>query len=160
MTVNSELHKYGDLTHEFHEKYRTTGIALCISLAAVASAEGWWFYGFLKDVKNTCALLQILLYFIAISSAGCIFVSSFVLQFRHYDGMKHMARSYYNLYKLIESEEQEKRKWDEDRKKEWDNATGYFDKADKVIIWLKRLAIINFSSAILYIILYQPYATK
>src|SRR3990172_1353780 len=156
MTDNSELYKYADLTHEFHEKYRTTGIALCIALAAVASAEGWWFYGFLKDIKNTCDLLQILLYFIVIVSAGCVFVSSFVLQFQHYDGMKHMARSYYNLYKFIESKGHEK-KWDEDREKEWGKATGYFDKADRVIIWLKRLVIINFSSAILYIILYQPY---
>ena len=159
MTDNSGLNKYEDLTHQFHEKYRTTGIALSISLAAFASAEGWWFYGLLECVKRTGNLPQIILYVVAISSAVSLFVLSFILQFRHYDAMKHMARSYYNLYKFIESKEQEE-KWDVDRKKEWSNAIGYFDKADKVIAWLKKSAIINFSSAILYLIFYQPYPTK
>ena len=155
MADNSELFRYGDLTHDFHEKYRTTGIALGISLAAIASAESWWFYGLLESVRNARNLLNVFLYLIVIISAVSVLVSSFILQFRHYDGMKHMARSYFNLYKLIENKGQDG-SWDADRKREWDIATDHFDKADKVVVWLKRLAIANLSAAILYMVLYHP----
>ena len=78
MIDNSESDKFADFTHQFHEKYRASGIALCISLAAVASAESWWFYGLFKDVKNACNPYQILLWYIVIISAVLLFASSFV----------------------------------------------------------------------------------
>ena len=153
MTDNLE-DKLADLTHQFHEKYRTSGIALCISLAAVASAESWWFYGLFKDLKNTCNTAQILLWYIVISSAVLLFASSFVLQFYHYYGMKQMAQSFFHAYKLRVSptDETSRTKMDE----QWKASIRHFTNADRVLKGIIFLTVINFLSAMLYIAVYQP----
>jgi len=163
MTDNSELDKLEDLTHQFHEKYRTSGIALCISLATLASAEGWWFYTlFTKDVKNTCSSSQIILCSTVIISAIILILSSFLFQFLHYYGMKHMARSFFHAYKFNFRDRERK---DEDSKrnaeKEWESAQKYFTAADEVINWpINVSTTVNFITAIVYIVLYQPNPIK
>ncbi len=161
MTDNSKSDKLEDLTHQFHEKYRTSGIALCISLATLASAEGLWFYTlFIKDVKNSCSSSQIILCSIVIISAIILILSSFVFQFLHYYGMKHMARSFFYAYKFNFSEpkdENSKRSAEE----EWKSAQQYFTAADEVINWpINASTIVNFITAIGYIVLYQPNPIK
>ena len=74
--------KLEEFTHQFHEKYRTTGIALCISIATVASGECWFFYGlFFKSIKSTGNHIQLILWLSATISAICLFGFSFILQF-------------------------------------------------------------------------------
>lgn len=154
MTNNLESAKFADLTHQYHDKYRTAGIALCISIATVASAEGWWFYGLFKsDVAIKCDMFQILLCYIVIISAICLFALTFVLQFLNYDGVRHMAHSFFYAYKISEKKEKTLKTLKE---KEWKSATDYFKKADTVIKWLKVLIVINFSAAIFYIGKYLP----
>jgi hypothetical protein len=156
MTDISELEKLEDLTHQFHEKYRTSGIALCISLATLASAEGGWFYTlFIKDVKNTSSSLQIILCSTVIISAIILFLSAFLFQFLNYYGMKHMARSFFHAYKFYVKENNKESKINTN--KEWKSAQKYFIAADEVINWPINISTtVNFITAIVYIVLYQP----
>ena len=151
MTDKSTSPKFEDLTHQFHEKYRTTGIALCISLATFASAECWVFYGLFFKTENC---LQSFLCFIVIISAISLFVSSFVLQFLNYYGIKEMAQSFFNAYKLSNGSKDESLQ--QKKEKKWSKAINYFSKADIAFTWMKWLTIINFISTFLYIVVYQP----
>jgi hypothetical protein len=150
-----------ELTHQFHEKYRTSGIALCISLATLASAEGWWFYTLLiKDVINTGSSLQIILCSTVIITAIIIIFSSFLFQFLHYYGMKHMARSFFHAYKVYfrERKDEESKK---NTRNEWESAQKYFTAADAVINWpINVSTMVNFITVIVYVLLYQPNPIK
>ena len=168
MTNNSESNTLADLTHQYHDKYRSAGIALCISLATVASTEGLWFYSFFSKVASKCDMTEILIYDIAVISAILLFGFSFVLQFLNYDGVKHMANSFLNAYKISASKDKALEENKEEvatprceslekfKESEWVSARNYFNKADTIITWLKVLAIVNFSAALCYIVKYRP----
>jgi len=154
MTDNSESDKLADLTHHFHEKYRASGIALCISLATVASAEGLWFYNLFKDIISKCNNLQYLLCLITIISAIVLFISSFIYQFIHYHGTKHIARAFFYAYKFSERGDGDSNR---NKEKEWIYSQTYFKIADWIIVWMITApAIVNFIAAIFYVVLYQP----
>ena len=71
-------------THHFHERYRASGIALCISLAALATSESWWFYRFLNDILQSENCLQQIFYLLVMVSAVIvIFLSFYFFEFLH-----------------------------------------------------------------------------
>jgi hypothetical protein len=151
-TPNSS--NFEDLTHQFHEKYRTTGIALAISLATFASAECWFFYKLFLNFSDKENCIQNILWICVIVTAICLFGFSFILQFLHYFGMKEMAQSFFHAYKYeINSSDDALKK---ERNDSWDKARCFFRKADWIIRVIKYLAISNFIAVILYFILYKP----
>ncbi len=156
MADSSESGKFEELTHDYHEKYRTSGIALCISLATFASAEGWWFYSFFKNVKSASNCSQLNLWYVVIISAIILILSSFVYQFTHYHGMKHLARSFFYAYKFNFSEKKDEES-NTNTQKQWESSQIYFKISDRIVAWPITLsAIINVIAAIIYIIVYEP----
>ena len=155
MTDKLTSPKFEDLTHQYHDKYRTTGIALCISLATFASAECWFFYGLFLKTENS---LQSFFCSIVIISAISLFVSSFVLQFLNYYGIKEMAQSFFYAYKLSNGSKDEslKKEMEEKKERKWDKALNYFSNADIAFTWMKWLTIVNFIPAFFYIVRYLP----
>ncbi len=150
--------RFEDLTHLFHEKYRASGIALCLSLAALAVSESWWFYSFHKDILQTESLLQKLAYYFVVIAALFVILLSFYVQYQHYQGMKHMARSYYHAYKEVETKESaENSKMERvEKDKEWEKGKIFLSSADcgvKCLVWT---ALVNFIAALFYIILFTP----
>ena len=111
---------------------------------------------FINDVKKTCSRSQIILCSTVIISAIILILSSFLFQFLHYYGMKHMARSFFHAYKFNfreRKDEVSKR----NTEKEWESAQKYFIAADEVINWPINISTtVNFITAIVYIVLYQP----
>lgn len=147
--------KFTDLTHQFHGAYRASGIALCISLATAASAEGYWFYKLLKDIE--LSTFQEKLCLLVIITALLLFAFSFCVQFLHYYGMKHMAKSFYAAYKEEnESSKKKLKKWKKEKEKEWEEALCFFKKANKAVCLVMITTICNFIFAIFYLKLYRP----
>lgn len=154
MPDNSNASNFEDLTHQFHEKYRTTGIALAISLATLASVECWFFYKLFLNFSDKENCIQNILWFCVIVTAICLFGFSFILQFPHYYGMKEIAQSFLRAYKFkIDPGDNTSKNEMNDR---WDKAIGFFRKADLVIGIIKYLAVANFITVILYFIIYKP----
>ena len=148
-----------DLTHRFHEKYRATGIALCISIATVASGECWFFYGlFFESIKNTSNHIQVILWLSVTISAILLFGLSFILQFLHYHGMKKFSRSFFCAYKssMEPVDNAPKQEMEKEKVEKWDKGLEFFKKADWVVKRVQYLAIFNFIAVIFYIVLYQP----
>ena len=163
MTGKSKKETYEHLTHLFHEKYRTSGIALCLSLAAFAVSESWWFYSFHENVIETESYFQILLYASVVLLAPIVIFLSFYVQYRHYQGMKHMARSYYNAYKEEDTKENEgnsknemEKRFKEKKDEEWDDGTKFLTKADCGVTGLFWTALVNFVADLFYIVLFTP----
>lgn len=136
-----------DLTHRFHEKYRASGIALCVSLAALAASESWWFYGFLNEVIKSQDSCQKILYGLVLLTALVALFLSFYIQYMHYLGMWNMARNYALLVEKPSSEE---------AAKHWTGGNKIFSRADTWVTRVMWIALINFLAVIVYIIIFRP----
>lgn len=135
-----------DLTHRFHEKYRTTGIALCVSLAALAASESWWFYGLLNTVINSQDSCQKILYGLVLLTALAVLFLSFYIQYMHYLGMRNMARHYaLTMEGKIE-----------EAPKHWTDGNKIFSCADTWVTCAMWIALVNFIAVLLYITLFRP----
>ena len=136
--------KLEELVHHFHSEYRKSGISLCISLAAFAVSESWWFYGFNANFKATSFSCQWVLWSLTVITALVILFGSFYIQRQHYFGMRNEARS---LYQKFEGN---------DGKFFHDQATEFFNVADRCVNRICIIAIFNFVFALIYIICFMP----
>jgi len=87
----------GEASDSFGE-FRRSGLALCISIAAVEASEAWWFYGFRNEATDglgcpldIARLPQFILWILAVASAIGIFALSFYIQYRAYVAAGHKA---------------------------------------------------------------------
>ncbi len=130
-----------DLTHHFHSEYRKSGIAICVSLAALATSESWWLYGKpFKWVRENMVSCAGLLWVGTTLSALAIIFLSFYVQYRHYFGMKYEAQGMYQRWQGTKAEADKKH----------NEATRCFTSADR---WIVKLAIVAALNAILLFIL-------
>jgi len=154
MNEKSKSSNFEELTHQFHEKYRTTGIALAISIATLTSAECWFFYKKFLKFNDTTTCFQHILWTCIIVTSICLFASSFILQFLNYYGMKEMAQSFFRAYKFSNDPD------DANSKKEmnvrWEKALSCFKIADLLIIIIMCFAVVNFIAVVVYFINYKP----
>ena len=92
----TEVYKALELSNNFHDHYRTIGIALSVSLATAAGTMIWWLYSPIYFVKSgspvTCC--QLILWFVTMLSGLVVFVCSFVIQFLNFKGSMYRARSH------------------------------------------------------------------
>lgn len=149
---------YADLTHKYHEKYRTTGIALAISLTAVASAECMVFYKFYHLFSGSESFIQDAFWIVIMTTAISIFSNSFALQFYHYYGMKELSLSFFykHKYEIDPDDINSKRAIDGS----WKKARSYFKKADCCVGCLRWLVILNFLLVFLYFLVFKPTLPK
>lgn len=132
------------LVHQFHAKYRESGIALCISLAALVASESWWFYGFFEQLRNKADHYQWAIWLGTMVTALTALFFSFFVQSQHYFGMRYYARFMFSIY---------------DRNKDQklhDKATQFFNRADRGVELLLGVAFINLLIALSYVGFYQP----
>ena len=148
MSDQGELHSLpGDekIVHDFHLGYRNAGIALCISLAAVAGAECWWLYGgVLNGGWSDSVDGPRWLWWSCLLSGVVVLGLSFAVQSVHYLGMKSLARWAYARYAFVknlpEVDGQSHKKTAEDS---FTVAQGHFRKADRWVLVLISVAGIN-----------------
>ena len=129
-----------DLIHFFHSEYRKSGLALCISLGALAATEGWWFYSFHNQLTKTS---QCLIWSGSVLSALTILVISFLVQCLHYFGLRFAARFY-------ASNRDQNSTW----LKAWsDSILGI---ADILVMILFVLLLLNVFFVLWYVVQYTP----
>ncbi len=130
----------GNLIHFFHAEYRKSGLALCVSLGALAATEGWWFYSFHNQLIKTA---QSLIWSASILSALAILIISFVVQCFHYFGLRFAARFY-------ASKQDSESKWLE----AWSNSI--LGTADILVTILFALLAFNLFFVLWYVVRYVP----
>jgi hypothetical protein len=152
--IQPDIFRVEEFVHFFHEGYRKSGIALCISLAALAASEGWWLYE--KHWSNLAVMSSgsCALWWLSAITAILVLLVSFYVQYRHYMGMKNQARWAYSRYAAVAGFE---KAYDnspvDDAKLYHKTATCHLTEADRKTQWLLILALSNFTVALLFLLL-------
>jgi len=156
-----------DLSHRFHNDYRNSGIAICVSLTALAISEIYWFYDFIGTVPTVLTAatgFQIFLYSLNLFMALVIIILSFFIQSQHYYGLRLTANVYANLSTQVERlkammapmpSHHEPKLTKEDIKL-YKGAQKFLSRADTSMTCLLVCASINLIALIFYIACYRP----